>query len=453
MGGDGELPVTVAHRGYSSVAPENTLAAVAAGMRTGAEYVEVDVHTTADGVPVVLHDQTVDRTTDGTGDVAVLAGEQVTALDAGSWFSPAFAGQRLPSFAQLLDLLETGSSSTLLLEIKGPETSAEVERVVDMVVEAGLEDRVVLQSFDVDALRAAREHAPQIPRGLLRGALDADPVAVAQDLGAVMYNPSASALLARPGVVADLNAAGVAVMPYTVNSAADWARLTEIGVDGIITDRAGAFVGWKQAREQEAPAPGAPTVTIVSPAEGTEVERGGTLVVAASTTDADEVVVTVDGEPVDNGATVPAADLALGEHTVTATAAGRGRRGDRGADRRRDRDAGGPALAPRGARPPARPADEGARRRRGRAVGVGAQGRGEVRARHGHARASARGGRPPRRPLTGQPDGAPDIDRAAARSGPVRRPSPVGADRGRALTRRRGSVAAPRGRTRPAPSR
>lgn len=323
VGGDGELPVTVAHRGYSSVAPENTLAAVAAGMRTGAEYVEVDVHTTADGVPVVLHDQTVDRTTDGTGDVAVLAGEQVTALDAGSWFSPAFAGQRLPSFAQLLDLLETGSS-TLLLEIKGPETSAEVERVVDMVVEAGLEDRVVLQSFDVDALRAAREHAPQIPRGLLRGALDADPVAVAQDLGAVMYNPSASALLARPGVVADLNAAGVAVMPYTVNSAADWARLTEIGVDGIITDRAGAFVGWKQAREQEAPAPGAPTVTIVSPAEGTEVERGGTLVVAASTTDADEVVVTLDGEPVDNGAVVPAADLALGEHTVTATARGAG---------------------------------------------------------------------------------------------------------------------------------
>ncbi|WP_454730090.1 glycerophosphodiester phosphodiesterase family protein [Cellulosimicrobium protaetiae] len=323
VGDDGELPVTVAHRGYSSVAPENTLAAVAAGMRTGAEYVEIDVHTTADGLPVVLHDQTVDRTTEGSGDVAVLPGAQVTALDAGSWFSPAFAGQHLPTFAQVLDLLETGSS-TLLLEIKGPETSAEVERVVDMVVEAGLEDRVVLQSFDVAALRSAREHAPQIPRGLLRGSLDADPVAVAQDLGAVMYNPSATALLARPSVVADLNEAGIAVMPYTVNSAADWARLTEIGVDGVITDRAGAFVGWKQAREQEAPAPAAPTVEIVSPAEGAEVERGGTLVVAASATDADEVVVSLDGEPVENGAAIAAADLALGEHTVSATARGAG---------------------------------------------------------------------------------------------------------------------------------
>ncbi|WP_264029276.1 glycerophosphodiester phosphodiesterase family protein [Cellulosimicrobium sp. SH8] len=323
VGGDGELPVTVAHRGYSSVAPENTLAAVAAGMRTGAEYVEIDVHTTADGLPVVLHDQTVDRTTEGSGDVAVLPGGQVTALDAGSWFSPAFAGQHLPTFAQVLDLLETGSS-TLLLELKGPETSAEVERVVDMVVEAGLEDRVVLQSFDVAALRSAREHAPQIPRGLLRGSLDADPVAVAQDLGAVMYNPSASALLARPSVVADLNEAGIAVMPYTVNSAADWARLTEIGVDGVITDRAGAFIGWKQAREQEAPAPAAPTVEVVSPAEGAEVERGGTLVLAASATDADEVAVSLDGELVENGAAVAAADLALGEHTVSATARGAG---------------------------------------------------------------------------------------------------------------------------------
>ncbi|MDF2806148.1 MAG: glycerophosphodiester phosphodiesterase [Cellulosimicrobium sp.] len=323
VGDDGELPVTVAHRGYSSVAPENTLAAVAAGMRTGAEYVEIDVHTTADGLPVVLHDQTVDRTTEGSGDVAVLPGAQVTALDAGSWFSPAFAGQHLPTFAQVLDLLETGSS-TLLLEIKGPETSAEVERVVDMVVEAGLEDRVVLQSFDVAALRYAREHAPQIPRGLLRGSLDADPVAVAQDLGAVMYNPSATALLARPSVVVDLNEAGIAVMPYTVNSAADWARLTEIGVDGVITDRAGAFIGWKQAREQAAPAPAAPTVEVVSPAEGGEVERGGTLVVAASATDADEVVVSLDGEPVENGAAIAAADLALGEHTVSATARGAG---------------------------------------------------------------------------------------------------------------------------------
>ncbi|MBD5785027.1 glycerophosphodiester phosphodiesterase [Cellulosimicrobium terreum] len=325
VGDDGELPVTVAHRGYSSVAPENTLAAYAAGMRTGAEYVEIDVHTSADGVPVVSHDQTVDRTTDGTGDVALLESSYLTGLDAGSWFSPAFVGEPLPTFADMLDLMGSGTS-TMLLEIKGPETSAEVERVVDMIVDAGLEDRVVLQSFDVDALRYAREHAPQIPRGLLRGTLDADPVATAEDLGAVMYNPSANALATRPGVVADLNAAGIAVMPYTVDSAADWARLTEAGVDGIITNRAGAFIGWKEAQGQvvePAPAP-EPTVAVVSPAEGTQIERGGDVVLAASATDADDVALTLDGEPVDNGAVVPAADLAIGEHTVVATATGEG---------------------------------------------------------------------------------------------------------------------------------
>ncbi|MBD8078631.1 glycerophosphodiester phosphodiesterase family protein [Cellulosimicrobium arenosum] len=325
VGDDGELPVTVAHRGYSSVAPENTLAAYASAMRTGAEYVEIDVHTTADGVPVVSHDQTVDRTTDGTGDVALLPSSYLTGLDAGSWFSPAFAAEPLPTFADMLDLMDTGAS-TMLLEIKGPETSAEVERVVDMIVDAGLEDRVVLQSFDVDALRAAREHAPQIPRGLLRGTLDADPVATAKDLGAVMYNPSANALATRPSVIGDLNAAGIAVMPYTVDSAADWARLTEAGVDGIITNRAGAFIGWKEAQGQvvgPAPAP-EPTVAVVSPAEGAEVERGGSVVLAASATDADDVTLTLDGETVENGAVVPAADLALGEHTVVATATGEG---------------------------------------------------------------------------------------------------------------------------------
>jgi glycerophosphoryl diester phosphodiesterase len=257
---DGELPVTAAHRGYSSVTPENTLAAYAAGMRTGAEYVEIDVHTTADGVPVVMHDQTVNRTTDGVGDVARLQSSYVTGLDAGSWFNPAFAGQQAPTFAEMLDLMGTGSSD-MLLEVKGPETREEVHRIVDMVVEAGLDDRVVLQSFDENVLRYAYERAPQIPLGLLRGALDADPVATARALHATYYNPSGGALATRPSVVEDLNAAGIGVFVWTINSANDWARFAELGVEGVITDRPGAFIGWKAAQEQivepePEPAPG-----------------------------------------------------------------------------------------------------------------------------------------------------------------------------------------------------
>ncbi|MFE6968426.1 glycerophosphodiester phosphodiesterase [Isoptericola sp. NPDC057653] len=250
----GELPVTAAHRGYSAVNPENTLAAYAAAMKAGAEYVEIDVHTTADDVPVVMHDQTVDRTTDGTGDVAFLPSSYVGGIDAGSWFSPAFAGERVPTFAQVLDLMKTGGSD-LLLEIKGPETRAEVNRTVDMITAAGLEDRVVLQSFDEDALRFAYDRAPQIPLGLLRGSLDADPVATAERLHATYYNPSGAALATRPSVVADLNAAGVAVFVWTVDSASDWATFTDLGVEGVITNRPGAFVGWKAAQSQADPEP------------------------------------------------------------------------------------------------------------------------------------------------------------------------------------------------------
>ena len=250
----GDLPVTAAHRGYSSVNPENTLAAYAAAMKAGVEYVEIDVHTTADDVPVVIHDQTVDRTTDGTGDVEFLQSSYVGSIDAGSWFSPAFTDERVPTFAQVLDLMGTGSSD-LLLEIKGPETREEVNRTVDMILDAGLEDRVVLQSFDEAALRYAYDRAPQIPLGLLRSTLDADPVAKARELHAAYYNPSGSALATRPSVVEDLNAAGVAVFVWTVDSAADWSTYSDLGVEGMITNRPGAFIGWKSAQEQADPEP------------------------------------------------------------------------------------------------------------------------------------------------------------------------------------------------------
>ena len=251
----GELPVTAAHRGYSAVAPENTLAAYASAVKSGAEYVEIDVHTTADGLPVVIHDQTVDRTTDGSGDVATLDGDAVTGFDAGSWFSSAFTGELVPTFAQTLDLVDEGSSD-MLLEIKGPESREEVHRVVDMITDAGLTDRVVIQSFDEDALRHAYERAPEIPLGLLRSTLDADPVAKADELNLTYYNPSAAAVRTKPSVVDDLNEAGIGVFVWTVDSAGDWAEITDLGVEGMITNRPGAFIGWKSAQGQGEPAPG-----------------------------------------------------------------------------------------------------------------------------------------------------------------------------------------------------
>ncbi|WP_027931253.1 glycerophosphodiester phosphodiesterase [Amycolatopsis thermoflava] len=310
---DGALPLTVAHRGYSAVAPENTLAAIEAGIRAGAEYVEIDAQTTRDGVPVVMHDNTVDRTTPGTGDISTLTAAQVTALDAGSWFSPAFAGQRVPTLGQVLDLVRT-SGSTLLLEIKGPETRAETTRILDEVRSRGMARQVLVQSFDEQVLRDARAVAPEIPLGLLRGAVDADPVATAKAFGVVTYNPSAAALLTRPDTVSKLNSAGIAVMPYTVNDAATWRKLADAGVDAIITDRAGELAGWRSGHA-------APSVTISVPGE---LRRYVPAPVAVSARDASSVSVTLDGTRIDPAVPLDPRSLTAGAHELVATATGPG---------------------------------------------------------------------------------------------------------------------------------
>jgi glycerophosphoryl diester phosphodiesterase len=261
----------VAHRGYSAVAPENTLPALAAAVLAGATMIEFDVRTTADGVPVVIHDRTVDRTTGGAGNVWDLTVAQVRRLDAGSWFSPAFAGVAVPLLSEVLDLLapaapellsppspEVSSPAAprvlppaapeLLLEIKPPATAGQMAAILAMVDDRGLLARTMVQSFDLDVLRLVGEAVPDVRRGLLRFGFDHDQVTVAKELGIVACNPMVDAVLAEPATVDRLAAAGVAVMPWTANDPALWPALADAGVAGLITDRAGALAGWAGAR-------------------------------------------------------------------------------------------------------------------------------------------------------------------------------------------------------------
>ncbi|MFD8643046.1 glycerophosphodiester phosphodiesterase [Streptomyces zaomyceticus] len=237
-------PLTViAHRGASSAAPENTLISDEVARRGGAVWIENDVQPSKDGVPHILHDTTVDRTTDGTGPVRSLTAAQLNDLDAGSWFAPAYAGTRVPTLAaQLADLRTRGGK--LLLEIKGRHSHAEVARIVRDVREQGMADRVFVQSFDVPSLRYTRELAPELPLGLLRSTLDADPVALAKELDLAAYNVSDAALSTRPGIIGDLHAAGVAVNVWTVDTPARWKALSALGVDGVITNRPTELGGW-----------------------------------------------------------------------------------------------------------------------------------------------------------------------------------------------------------------
>ncbi|WP_435973008.1 glycerophosphodiester phosphodiesterase [Streptomyces sp. Qhu_M48] len=243
----GAPPTVIAHRGASSAAPENTLVSDEVARRGGAVWIENDVQPSKDGVPYILHDTTVDRTTDGTGAVRSLTAAQLDALDAGSWFAPAYTGTRVPTLAaQLADLRVRGGN--LLLEIKGRHSHAEVARIVREIRSQGMTDRVFVQSFDIPSLRYARALAPELPLGLLRSTLDADPVALAEELDLAAYNVSDAALATRPAVVGALHAAGVAVNVWTVDTPARWAALEALGVDGIITNRPTELGGWSAGR-------------------------------------------------------------------------------------------------------------------------------------------------------------------------------------------------------------
>ncbi|MFF2659904.1 glycerophosphodiester phosphodiesterase family protein [Kitasatospora sp. NPDC058032] len=324
-------PLTVfAHRGASSAAPENTLDSDEVARRGGAEWIENDVQPSKDGVPYVLHDDTVNRTTNGKGRVRDLTAAQLDALDAGSWFGPTYAGARVPSLAAQLEDLRTRGGS-LLLEIKGAHTRDEVARIVKEVRDHGMTGRVFVQSFEVDALRYTRELAPELPLGLLRGDLDADPVAISKELGLSAYNPADGALASRLGVVKDLHAAGVAVNVWTVDSAARWKALEAAGVDGIITNRPAELAGWNSAWLQGGTVttpPAAPTVAITSPASGATLDRAQQPVTAVQASGADTVRLTLDGKELPAGSPLDTTALTLGKHTLRAEATGPGGRAE-----------------------------------------------------------------------------------------------------------------------------
>ncbi|WP_188943750.1 glycerophosphodiester phosphodiesterase [Nakamurella endophytica] len=258
----GAPPAVIAHRGASADHPENTMAAFEAAWAAGASWLETDVQPTVDGVPVLLHDDSVERTTGSTGTVRALTSAQLAELDAGSWFlrdavaaaadpnrdpspgsdRPPTAGavHRIPTLAQLLAALTPGRR--LLLEIKGAHTRAQVAAVLDVLGRSGADDRVLVQSFELDALGHVRALQPHRPVGVLVEDVALDPVQLCRDLGAVAWNPWFGLLDERPGLVAELHGYGVAVAPWTVDDPAAWQRLDDLGVDGLITNRPGALV-------------------------------------------------------------------------------------------------------------------------------------------------------------------------------------------------------------------
>jgi glycerophosphoryl diester phosphodiesterase len=239
----GEPAFVAGHRGDRTSAPENTLPALAAALVGPLEFVETDVQLSADGVPVVIHDETVDRTTDGTGAVSELTLGQLKQLDAGAWFGPEFAGTRIPTLVEFLDIF-TGSDKKAMVELKGFWTVEQISGIRGDILARGVQDRIIFASFNLTTIENLREEASAFPRVIIRRDLPADPVRFAQFYGAIAILTSPDSLERDEYAVRDMHEAGLGVLLYTLNSEDGWSEALAYGVDGIITDVPSRLDGW-----------------------------------------------------------------------------------------------------------------------------------------------------------------------------------------------------------------
>lgn len=256
--------LNIAHRGASARAPENTLAALRCALHDDADLVELDCRRTRDGALVLLHDATLDRTTDARWvyprrrpwRVADFTLDEIQLLDAGAWKGRRFAGERVPTLEQALRLLE-GTGVGLLLEIKQPGLYPGVVREVGQalwtepgfLVPALRAGRMIVQSFDIEAMKEHKVVEPAIPVGLL----GRPPIAHLPVLAtwADQINPRHSRMDAR--YLDPVHQAGMKSLVWTVNRPSGMRRAIELGADGIITNRPARLARLQDQSDQTPP--------------------------------------------------------------------------------------------------------------------------------------------------------------------------------------------------------
>lgn len=237
--GRADRPLIAAHRGASAHAPENTMAAFRLAEAMNADYIEVDVRATRDGVLIALHDETVDRTTNGKGRAGRMTFRDIRRLDAGGWFAPAYTGERIPSLDEVLDRF--GGNIGLILELKQPAAYPGIEQALARALtERGLDrpdsGQIIIQSFDTRALRKVRELLPDVPLAVLvRRPYRLTPRILLE------YSRFAEAVhlpqhIVRPHLIARIRSFGLSVMAWNAHAKRHVRRLEKSGVDGILTD-------------------------------------------------------------------------------------------------------------------------------------------------------------------------------------------------------------------------
>ena len=225
------------HRGASREAPANTLAAFVRAADLGADGVELDVHLSRDGHVVVIHDFALDSTTDGHGLVKDLTLVELKRLDAGAWFGPSFAGERIPTLQEVIDTVGRRLLLNIELKSRGGDEDDLITAVLSLIEHNGLLGRVVVSSFNRQAIRRVRQLAPRVPVGVL---FDVDPLATLRPWPKDLARPDAlhphHRALSR-AYVRCAKRRGYRIHTWTVDEPARMRQLVNWGVEIIVTNR------------------------------------------------------------------------------------------------------------------------------------------------------------------------------------------------------------------------
>lgn len=226
-----------AHRGVSGRFPENTMAAFQAALEAGADGIELDVQMAKDGTLVIIHDEKVDRTTGGTGYIKDMTFEEILQLDAGSWFAEVNAGETIPDLEKFLKWAAMEGNELLInIELKNDLIvyPGMEKKVIDLILKYGLEQRVIISSFNAESLRRVRDYHSTIQTGYLIEGIPENTLDMVKNIGADSIHCEEKFALSELGRSA--MEAGFPLRVYTVNDETRSEFLTNAGVEVIMTD-------------------------------------------------------------------------------------------------------------------------------------------------------------------------------------------------------------------------
>ncbi|MBS1997720.1 MAG: glycerophosphodiester phosphodiesterase [Cyanobacteria bacterium SZAS LIN-2] len=229
-----KTPLNFAHRGGRKWAPENTMSAFRKSVELGVDGIELDIHKCKSGELVVIHDDTVNRTTNGTGAVKDMTWSELSALDAGTWYDKKFAGEKLPLLKEVLDMVN--GKLTINVEIKNCPTIYEGidDDLIKMLDAYPYPDRIVISSFDHQVIHSIAKKTKKYKLALLGDSVIYDLAGYADKVGAKAWNPDFDCV--REDSMKAAHDHGLEVNTWTVNKIEDWKKARDLHVDCIITD-------------------------------------------------------------------------------------------------------------------------------------------------------------------------------------------------------------------------